>query len=229
MANEHAPKAAQTLRLQNLRHDLRPNEALLTLDALDIAPGQMVVLTGPSGSGKTTLLYLLSGLLVPTSGRIDWQGRDIARLSETARDRWRRENASFVFQDFQLVPELSPLDNVLVPAWFSSFSAALLRDRAGSLLSRFGVPDRRRAALLSRGEQQRVALARALLLSPAVIFADEPTASLDAASGSEVITTLSALARDEGHSIIIASHDPALIARADLRLELERGQKVTIR
>ncbi|MDF3607609.1 ATP-binding cassette domain-containing protein [Paracoccus sp. DMF-8] len=189
----------------------------------------MVVLTGPSGSGKTTLLYLLSGLLVPTAGRIDWQGCDIARLSGSARDRWRRENASFVFQDFQLVPELSPVDNVLVPAWFTSFSAARLRDRAGSLLRRFGVPDRRRASLLSRGEQQRVALARALLLSPAVIFADEPTASLDAASGAEVIATLSALARDEGHSIIIASHDPALIARADLRLELERGQKVTIR
>lgn len=219
---------ASGLSLQGIRHELRKGETLLTIGALDIAPGRLTVLKGPSGSGKTTLLYLLAGLLVPAEGKVLWGDADIARLSEGARDRWRREHAGFVFQDFQLVPELSPLENALVPAWFSGFSARRVQGRGAELLTRFGVPERRRTALLSRGEQQRVALARALLLSPAVVFADEPTASLDAAAAEGVIATLAAIARDEGRSVIAASHDPALIARADLRLELERGCEVRV-
>ena len=131
-----------------------------------------------------------------------------------------------MFQDFHLIEELSPLENVLVPAWFGAGAGRDCRDRAGALLTRLGVPDRRRAALLSRGEQQRTALARALLMDPAVVFADEPTASLDVASGAEVIALLSALAREEGRTVIAASHDPALIAAADRRLALERGRPV---
>ena len=155
---------------------------------LRLEPGELLALAGPSGSGKSTLLYLLSGLLVPAAGRVAWAGTDLADMGEGARDRWRRENAGFVFQNLHLIEELSPLDNVLTPGWFSSLSVKGLYGRAEALLDRFGVPrDRKRVSLLSRGEQQRVAIARALLFDPKVIFADEPTASLDGASGGRVV------------------------------------------
>ncbi len=214
------------LELRDLYYGFAQDEPLVTLDSLDLTPGQVVVLTGPSGSGKTTLLYLLSGLLVPVGGRVSWDGTDLAILREGARDQWRRQNAGFVFQDFHLIPQLSPLENVLIPAGFSAFSTRALRTRAQMLLTRFGVPARRRAALLSRGEQQRVALARALLGDPRVIFADEPTASLDAASGQVVAQALRDLAHREGRTVIIASHDPNVIEIADLGLRLSRGRRV---
>ena len=217
------------LSLRELRYDLRAGEPLFSATAIDIAAGTFTVLTGPSGSGKTTLLYLLAGMLTATTGQVKWDDTDLSRLSGPARDRWRRQRAGFVFQDFHLIPELSPIENVLAPAWFSNISARPFRDRAAALLARFGVPDRRRTAVLSRGEQQRVALARALLLEPAVIFADEPTASLDAAAAAEVTSALCALARDEGRSVIAASHDAALIGRADRRLSLQRGAEVLAR
>lgn len=214
------------LELRDLHCGFAQDEPLVTLDSLDLTPGQVVVLTGPSGSGKTTLLYLLSGLLVPVGGSVSWDGTDLAVLREGARDQWRRQNAGFVFQDFHLIPQLSPLENVLIPAGFSAFSTRALRTRAQMLLTRFGVPARRRAALLSRGEQQRVALARALLGDPRVIFADEPTASLDAASGQVVAQGLRDLAHREGRTVIIASHDPTVIEVADLGLRLSRGRRV---
>ncbi len=213
------------LELDGLRLDLA-GEPLLSLSTLRLEPGQLVVLSGPSGSGKTSLLHLLAGLIPPSAGRILWDGEDIAALPERKRDGWRRRRAGFVFQDFHLVPELSPLDNVLVPAWFAAFSAARHRAPARSLLERFGVPERARTALLSRGEQQRVALARALLLQPAMVFADEPTASLDATSGEAVAITLRDLAHREGRMVIAASHDPVVIGLADRRLHLRRGQEV---
>lgn len=225
--NVQIPVAAQgaALRLRDLRHDLRAGEMLLSLPALDLAPGSLLVLTGPSGSGKSTLLNLMAGLIRPSAGVVDWDGTDLARLSETARDRWRRTRAGFIFQEFHLIPELSPVDNVLLPALFSAFSAARWQDRAEALLARFGVPARSRTSLLSRGEQQRVALARALLLEPAVIFADEPTASLDEQTGQDAAAALRDLARVEGRTVIAASHDPALIALADRRLSLQRGHQ----
>ena len=195
---------------------------------LDLSGGGMTALTGPSGSGKTTLLYLLSGLMLPTSGTIRWAGDDLTQMTEGARDRWRRQRAGFMFQDFQLVPELSPLENTLLPARFAAFRAGTHRTRARDLLQTLGVPERARAGLLSRGEQQRVALARALLMQPGVIFADEPTASLDSEAGAGVIALLADLARGQGRSIVVASHDPALIARADQRLMLQRGAEVRL-
>lgn len=226
-----SPGAARglALRVEDLAYRIREGGSwrqILALPAFRVEPGEFVVLTGPSGSGKSTLLYLLSGLLRPTKGRVVWDGTDLARLGEGARDGWRRRNAGFVFQDFHLVEELSALDNVLVPAWFAAAFAGPLRARAAALLAGFGVPEAgRRAALLSRGEQQRTAMARALLLSPGVILADEPTASLDSATGAGVIAALAAEARD-GRTVIAASHDPALIAAAGRRLVLARGRPV---
>lgn len=212
----------QGLHVSGLRHGLAAG-MVIDLPGLSLGPGTLTVLTGPSGSGKSTLLYLLSGLLVPQAGQVVWDGTDLARLPERARDRWRRRQAGFIFQDFHLLPELSPLQNVLLPAGFASFSVRAQRERAAALLARLGVPDRRRAALLSRGEQQRAALARALLPRPSVLFADEPTASLDATSGDAVTAELCALA-DAGCCVIAASHDPGLIARASRRLHLEHGR-----
>lgn len=219
---------AARLVLRGLHHEIRPGEPLISLAELTVEQGRFVTISGPSGAGKSTLLYLLSGLQRPTRGEIHWGGAELTRMSGTARDRWRRQRAGFVFQDFHLIPEMSPLENVLVPAWFSALSAQRWRARAAELLDGFGVPLGRKVAALSRGEQQRVALARALLQSPAIIFADEPTASLDRESGMAVIATLQQLTRQEKRTVIAVSHDPALIKVADLRLRLTRGQKVEL-
>ena len=190
-----------------------------------LGAGSFAVITGPSGAGKSTLLYALAGLISSDSGAIHWGGTNISRLGEPARDRFRRHHFGFVFQDFHLIQELSPLDNALLPAWFENFRApAGLRDRAQGLLEQFAVPTaRRRVSDLSRGEQQRVALARALLFDPPIILADEPTASLDEASSSRILGDLTALAASAGRTIIAVSHDPRLIERSRIRLHMEHG------
>ncbi len=221
---DKAAERAPVLTVRDLSHGFKGGAAVVAIPHLALPAGGLTVLTGASGSGKTTLLYLLAGLMPVQLGAIDWAGTDLAQLSERRRDRWRRTHAGFLFQDFHLLPELSPLDNVLLPVWFSAFSARSLRPRAEALLADFGVPLRKRTADLSRGEQQRTALARALLTEPAVIFADEPTASLDAAAGQVVAQSLRDLARGGGRMVIAASHDPTLVALADRRLHLEHGK-----
>jgi putative ABC transport system ATP-binding protein len=198
-------------------------DVALDLPALSAGPGTLLALTGPSGAGKSSMLYLLSGLLKAGEGTILWGDVDLGTLSESQRDRWRRRTAGFIFQDFRLIEEMSPLDNVLVPAWLAGFSARSRRSRAEDLLERFGVPaDRSRISLLSRGEQQRVAIARALLLDPPIVFADEPTASLDAAAGTIVISALKGLAA-EGRTVVTATHDPLLRDAASQVLMLDHG------
>lgn len=199
---------------------------LIGIPALDLTPGRLVALSGASGSGKSTLLNLLSGLLKPTAGRVLWGETDLAGLSEPARDRWRRETAGFVFQDFHLIEELSPLENVLIPATFAHLSTRPFRARAEALLERLEAPrDKRLTSQLSRGERQRVAAARALLFDPPILFADEPTASLDAASGAR----MAALLRDfagEGRMVVVASHDPEILQGAAETIRLDHGRLV---
>jgi putative ABC transport system ATP-binding protein len=200
--------------------------AALEIERLSVPAGSLLTVMGPSGSGKSTFLYAIGGLLHPGRGRVLWDGRDLLAQAESARDRWRRRTVGFVFQDFHLLPELTPLQNVLLPASFESFSAGGgFRQRAISLLDRFSVPQARRStAVLSRGEQQRVALARALLFDPPVILADEPTASLDAASGAIVIDILAQLSATEGRTVIAVSHDHELVERFSRRIALEHGR-----
>jgi putative ABC transport system ATP-binding protein len=194
------------------------------IGTLEIEPGVLTVLTGPSGSGKSTLLYLMSGILKPGQGEIRWDGTDLAAAGESVRDRWRRTHAGFVFQDFHLIAGMTALANVTVAAYFAGFSDRHVRPRGVELLKRFGVPvERRPAASYSRGEQQRIAVARALIFDPRVIFADEPTASLDAANADEIATLFAALAA-EGRTVIAVSHDAALIGRAGKTVALERGR-----
>ena len=198
----------------------------LDIEALSLAAGQFVAIIGPSGSGKSTLLYALGGLFQASSGTVEWGGIDVLAMKPAARGNWRRATLGFIFQDFHLVPELSPIENVLMPARFDTFVAgAALTTRAAALLDRFGVPaSRRRAAQLSRGEQQRVAIARALLFDPPVILADEPTASLDAKAAETVVSLLAEFASSSGKTVIAVSHDEVLIARAGKRLRLDHGR-----
>lgn len=190
--------------------------AVLDVPALAIEAGDHVAITGPSGSGKSSLLHVLTGIEAATGGSVVWGQTDITRLSEASRDAWRRRHVGFVFQAFHLVPRLSALQNVLLP--FSFDHAALppgARTRAVHLLDRVGLARHhdRPAAVLSRGEQQRVSLARALVRSPSVLVADEPTASLDPSSGQVVLDLLTEAARDTGATLVVVSHDPAVLER----------------
>lgn len=194
---------------------------VLAVPHLAPEPGKVTAISGPSGSGKSTLLYVLAGLLPPQSGTVLYDGTDIYRMSETRRDAWRRNRIGFIFQDFHLISELSPLANVTLPASFGR--APGVRERARKLLEQLGVPtDRKTIELLSRGERQRVAVARALAFDPPVILADEPSASLDRAATAELVGVLANLA-GEGRTVVVATHDPDILARADTHLFLERG------
>ncbi|MBU1174814.1 MAG: ABC transporter ATP-binding protein [Alphaproteobacteria bacterium] len=216
------------LTLDELRHSFARGNGgapVLDIDRLVVDAGTFFAITGPSGSGKSTLLYLMSGLLKPGEGRIAWDGAEIGTLGEDARDAWRRRNAGFVFQNFHLIGEMTPLQNVMLGAWFGHWRAARFRDRARALLDGFGVPPADRPAeTLSRGEQQRVALARALLFEPKVLFADEPTASLDAENGGQIAGLLAELAHARGVTVIAVSHDRDVIALADRTIRLEHGR-----
>lgn len=218
------------LHLEGIEHRFEGRSAgappALDIPSLSIKAGRLTVIRGPSGSGKTTLLYVLSGLIRPTSGQVRWDSVDIAGLGEGARDRWRRRNAGFVFQNFNLIEEMSPLGNVTLAAYFSAFTDSNVRARGRSLLEQFGVPDEaRHVSSYSRGEQQRVALARALVFDPPILFADEPTASLDEANSAELCQSFKRLA-SEGRTVVAVSHDPLLIEAADAVVTLDHGRVV---
>lgn len=230
---EGSPSPA-ALQVDGVRHAFGSErgsaaEPVIILDALALSPGAALAITGPSGAGKSTLLYLLAGLLAAQVGSIRWGAVDVSTLRGAAGDGWRLRQFGFVFQDFHLVPELTALENVLLPAWFGAWRASgALRARAAMLLEEFGVPSGRRPVRsLSRGEQQRVALARALLFAPPVILADEPTASLDGEAARHIAEHLFAF-NAAGHTLIVVSHDPALIERAPQRLHVIRGQPAVL-
>ena len=198
----------------------------LEIEQLSVPGGALLAVTGPSGSGKSTFLYAIGGLLRPQRGRVLWDGHDILSEGESARDRWRRHTVGFAFQDFHLLAELTPLQNVLLPASFERFTVdRAIRERAVALLEHFEVPQARKStASMSRGEQQRVAIARALLFDPPVILADEPTASLDARSGAVVIDILLQLSARDGRTVIAISHDQELLKRFSNTVALDHGR-----
>jgi putative ABC transport system ATP-binding protein len=209
----------------------RPAGRILDGVSLVVEPGAVVAFTGPSGAGKTTLLHAIAGLVRPDAGRVCWGDLDVTALPEAGRDRWRRDTVGLVFQDFQLLAELGVLDNVLLPAWFDHWRApCALIERAAKLTARVGL-DRSgaRARVLSRGEQQRVAIARALVRGPQLILADEPTASLDPENGARVADLLIACATEAAASLLVVSHDAALIERAGRVYRLDAGKLAVAR
>ena len=199
---------------------------VVELPLLHLPSGTVAAIAGPSGAGKSSLLHVLAGIERPAAGRVLWEGVDIWALAPAARDCWRRERVGLVFQDMHLLDGLSARDNVLLPTLFDHRRPpAALEERAGVLLHTLGIPDgSRRAVVMSRGERQRVALARALLRSPAVLLADEPTASLDSAAAAGVGATLLDAAAEAGATLLVATHDPALLARLPRHLRLHAGQ-----
>jgi putative ABC transport system ATP-binding protein len=201
---------------------------ILDIPALRIPPGQSVGIAGPSGAGKTTLLHLIAGLLLPSTGSVQWGTETVNVRSEAARDRWRRRMAGLVFQDFALVPELSVLDNIVLPASFHNWRVPpAARSEAAALAGRMGLAKlSARVASLSRGEQQRVAVARALFGKPALLLADEPTASLDIENGAIVAAMLLDGARANGATLVAVSHDAALLTGLDRVIRLASGRIV---
>jgi putative ABC transport system ATP-binding protein len=193
--------------------------------SLTIEPGELVLIMGPSGSGKTTLLSMLGGLLRPTSGSIELHGMDIAELDESRLPRIRARSVGFVFQSFNLLDALTVEENILFPAQLVPRGIKAGRDRADELIERLGLSERRHSfpRTLSGGEQQRVSIARALVNAPPLILADEPTGNLDSVKGQEVLMILHDVARDEGRSVVLVTHDPRVEDVADRVLWLEDG------
>ena len=194
--------------------------------SLEVAPGGFLAVVGPSGCGKTTLLGLLAGLDVPTSGTVSLDGHDLGAMDEDERARLRSEKVGFVFQSFNLIPTLTARENVQVPMELAGRSAAA--ERADELLARVGLNGREHhyPAQLSGGEQQRVAIARAFANEPRILFADEPTGNLDAATGGRVVELLTQLNRELGTTLVLVTHDPALASQAGARLQLRDGAVV---
>jgi len=211
---------------ESLTKEYRSGErtlAVLRNVSFVVQPGEFVAITGPSGSGKTTLLGLLAGLDTPSGGRVILDGAEMSSMSEDDRARIRSAKVGFVFQSFQLISTLTAAENVQVPLELRGESGA--ERRAANLLERVGLAERGThfPMQLSGGEQQRVAIARAFSNQPSILFADEPTGNLDAASGERVVALLEELNRESGSTVVIVTHDAVLASRARRQIRLADG------
>ncbi len=190
-----------------------------------IERGRFAFIVGPSGSGKSTLLYLLGAVDRPSSGEIVVDGQDLASMPEAAQNLYRRDRVGFIFQSFNLISNLTALENVTVP-FMPRGLTPLLRQRAVDLLTQVGLGDRldHRPYQLSGGEQQRVAIARALVKQPILVLADEPTGELDSKTGDEIYTILRRLQESFQTTLVVVTHDRRFITPDDLVLEIQDGQ-----
>lgn len=194
---------------------------------LELDDGVFAAIIGPSGSGKSTLLSVIGTLDAPTSGSVEIGGRDVTKLDQGALTAFRRESVGFIFQSYNLIPNLTALENVMLPMEFSGVDLPTRRERAASLLRRVGLSDEKHArkpGRLSGGEQQRVAIARALANKPSLILADEPTGNLDSETGSLIVGLLHELARSEKTTIVAVTHDADVAAEADVTYRLVDGR-----
>lgn len=217
------PISAHNLRY--VLHDGKTERPLLYIPELEITAGSSLAITGPSGSGKTTLLHILSGLLKPSDGEVFWGTTAIYSLGPGKRDALRASCSSMIFQDFQLLSGLSALDNVLLPLTFRQWTVRPQSvEAARNLLQSLGIlHPYTRAERLSRGEMQRVALARAFSGSCEILFADEPTASLDADNAARVIDSLDDLCRSRVATLVCVTHDTRLMHRMEHCIHLDRS------
>jgi ABC-type lipoprotein export system ATPase subunit len=203
----------------------RSLEVLRGVD-VEIARGDFVALRGASGTGKSTLLHLLGGLDTPNAGEIFFDGQNVSHFSDSELTHFRNRRVGFVFQAYHLLPELTAIENVCLPARVARTSVGAAVVRARQLLARVGLQDRldHKPSELSGGEQQRVAIARALINEPELLLADEPTGNLDSHTGSEIIELLKSLRPEKQMTLIIATHDSKVAASAPRVIELVDGQ-----
>lgn len=221
--------AAPALRIEGLRVEGSGGRPLLTIDRLEIAAGDSVAITGPSGAGKSTLLNVLSGLVRPVAGRVLWDDLDLASLSDAQRASFRRERVGLIFQDFNLFEELSAQGNAALAAAFAPADRrGAIRQGAQGWLAQMGLgaAGRRTVSSFSGGERQRIAVARALATDPAILLADEPTASLDRASADALGADLVRLSHDGHRTLIAVTHDSSLAARMARQILVRDGQIV---
>ena len=198
--------------------------------SVSVAAGEILAVMGPSGSGKSTLLHCLAGIFPPDDGEIVFDGQRLDRLSEASRTELRRTAFGFVFQFGQLVPELTAADNVALPLLLNRVRRPAAYQEAFGWLDRLGLEgkDGRRTGELSGGEAQRVAVARALAIRPRVLFADEPTGSLDSLTGERVMDLLVGLAREEGTTVVLVTHDARVAAYAEREVVVRDGKVTTL-
>ncbi len=208
-------------------YSLGPNrlEVLRGID-LQVQRGEALVIVGASGAGKSTLLHLLGGLDLPSAGDVSLDGTSLPLVSAAARTRLRNQRIGFVFQSYNLLPELDALENVCVPALLRRHRAAEVAARGRDLLAAVGLAERleHRPAELSGGEQQRVALARAMMNKPELLLADEPTGNLDSKTGELILDLLWRLRAEQGTTVVMVTHDEHLARRGDRVLEIADGR-----
>jgi putative ABC transport system ATP-binding protein len=194
--------------------------------SLSVAQGEILAVMGPSGSGKSTLLHCMAGIFTPDQGEVLFDGQVLNTMTEADRTKLRRTAFGFVFQFGQLVPELTAADNVALPLLLNRTKRKVAYKTADTWLDRLGIGDKggRRTGELSGGEAQRVAVARALALAPKVVFADEPTGSLDSLTGEKVMDLMTGLAREQGSTVVIVTHDARVAAYADRVVMVRDGQ-----
>jgi len=218
------------LEVKNLVKTFNSGDGAVTATddiSFEVPDGQFASIVGRSGSGKSTLLSLLGGLDKPTSGQIMVGGRDLAGFSDHELIGYRGRTIGFVFQNYNLVPNLSALENVMLPMEFARVAKAERKERAKHLLGQVGLADdqmQRRPARLSGGQQQRVAIARALANHPKLILADEPTGNLDSETGKMIFDLLHDLSRSENTTIIVVTHDSEIAGKTDRTFRLKDGK-----
>lgn len=202
-----------------------PQQRVLEGISLTVSNGESVAIMGPSGSGKSTLLHCMSGVLVPDQGEVLFDGHDVAAMGDAERSRLRLEHFGFIFQDGQLLPELTATENVALPQIMRGVPRSQAHDEAIDMLTRLGLGAYvdRYPGQLSGGQGQRVAIARALAGPPSVVFADEPTAALDQATGHEVMQQIVAVCQKFGVTLVVVTHDPKIADWCSRRVEIRDG------
>jgi putative ABC transport system ATP-binding protein len=227
MPSPNAPRAAiEVIHLSKRVADATGELTILDEVDFTVQAGETLAIVGASGSGKSTLLGLLAGLDTPTAGTVKLDGVDLFSLDEDGRARLRQDKLGFVFQSFQLLGHLTALENVMLPLELRRDDKA--RDKAEAMLERVGLSSRLRhyPKFLSGGEQQRVALARAFVTEPPLLFADEPTGSLDAATGDAVIRLMFELNEERSSTLVLVTHDPSIAARCGRIITIAAGRLV---
>ena len=216
---------AALIEATDLHKSFGPTQALRGID-LTVSRGEVLAVMGPSGSGKSTLLHCIAGVLPPDSGRVVIDGTDVTRLSADERARFRLSTVGFVFQFGQLLPDLSALDNVALPLLMGGMSRRSATKQARDWLERLDLGDQaaKVPGTMSGGQAQRVAIARALVTHPSVVFADEPTGSLDSVAGEKVLTAMLNAVREAGTTVVLITHDPRTAAYADREVIVRDGR-----